>query len=173
MKKDSEKEKELFYSSKEIVKKNLISDSKVSVFYKSYHDSGNLKESLHFKKNKLEGVAIFYDENGKKLQRAMFKNNLLHGLMISYDNGKPITSTTYLDGKEHGIRLIFAKNRNISAIMHYKFGKLNGMSTFFDEDKNKIREANYRDGELHGEVRNFHKNGLVISNESFQDGVKI
>ena len=62
-------------------------------------DDGMLFAQLSYKKDKLDGECLFYDE-GRACERVNYQNDIKHGWSTSFENGKESISFLYEKGAQ-------------------------------------------------------------------------
>ncbi|WP_375239000.1 toxin-antitoxin system YwqK family antitoxin [Aurantibacter sp.] len=69
-----------------------------------YYLSGQLAETMHYKKGFLYGESLSYSEKGKLLRVENYKNDLFHGVYKTFDgNGKPVEEGQYFNDERKGV----------------------------------------------------------------------
>ncbi len=63
--------------------------------YQEYFESGRIKVSGNYKKNKKIGVWLTYHPNGKKMMLVRYKNGIKHGWCYAYDKFEKETGKKY------------------------------------------------------------------------------
>jgi len=105
----------------------------------------------------IEGVWIYYDENGNKNSEGNYKNGKQEGFWISWDeNSIKESEGNYKNGRIDGFWIYWYPNGQLNAnnnhvaIKHseknYKNGKKDGLWIYWYENGNKKSERNWKNG---------------------------
>ncbi len=69
-----------------------------------YYASGQLAETMQYKKGFLDGESLSYSESGKLLRIENYKNDLFHGVYKTFDTkGNPVEDGQYFNDQRKGI----------------------------------------------------------------------
>lgn len=68
-------------------------------FWKKWHNNGQLKEVVYWKKGKKKGKCFRYNSSGEIISIGKYVNNKLHGKKKIFENGKIVAKEYYKDGK--------------------------------------------------------------------------
>jgi antitoxin component YwqK of YwqJK toxin-antitoxin module len=99
---------EWFYyhkDSKQIMTQEFYNDEgKLNEKKSVYYISGQLAETMHYKKGVLNGESLSYSEQGKLLRVENYKDNLFHGVYKTFDGkGNPLEEGQYFNDERKGI----------------------------------------------------------------------
>ncbi len=153
----------------------------------SYDDKGRLKADAEFRKGKLDGKMLVYNENGQTVQHSRFGDDRLNGLSVFYDDkGLLIMKASFLNGKLHGLMSVYEeghlqaqfnyvngvregqavhynlKTGQISGTQQYKNDKPDGKAVWYDEEGILLSETMFKEGKMEGEKRDYYKNGQLM-----------
>lgn len=153
----------------------------------SYDDKGRLKTGIEFKKGKVDGKMLVYNENGQAVQHSRFGDDMLNGLSAFYDDrGLLIMKANFLNGRLHGLMTVYEeglvqaefnyvngvregravhynlKTGQPSGTQQYKNDKPDGKAVWYDEEGNLLSETMFRQGKMEGEKRDYYKNGQIM-----------
>lgn len=104
-------------------------------------------ELIGYRNGKKNGKWIRWDKNGLKCKGGEYKNDLKEGKEIWwYENGQKLLESNYKNGMLDG-----------KAIGYYDNGK-------------KFEETNYKNGEKHGRRILWDVSGIVIGEETYDEG---
>lgn len=110
----------------------------------------------------IEGLCIWYDENGNITQKGSYTNGKIDGEFIEYFPDGTVKSTTnYAMGQLHGERNVYSGTGNIVRQGYYESGQKHGKQIEYRQDGNISRYENFDHGKLHGEKRTFWLDGQV------------
>ena len=105
----------------------------------SYYDNGQKKYDIEYKNNKIDGVALYWDENGNIINKVHYINNKFHGKWIDY----------YTNG-------------NVKHIVHYDFGRKNGEEIWYYQSGNIKSKIFYKDDQIVSNILRWDSNGNII-----------
>jgi hypothetical protein len=145
---------EKIYTIDEVFLKNDVYYDKITKkaidgIFKEYHESGNLKSELIYKKGNPNGLAKEY----------------FNGILNYHDGkGKYITEHiryeyNYIDGKIEGIRKQYGPHGKLLWLSTYKNGKLDGIIKGFYDSKHLRIEVSYKNGKRNGYTYIYYKSG--------------
>jgi antitoxin component YwqK of YwqJK toxin-antitoxin module len=88
-----------------------------------------------------------YFDVGKKFSEHHYLNGRPHGLSVMWnENGQKSSETNYVNGKEDGIYKIFVDGK-LFMTTNYKDGKKDGLeTTYYPASEKKLSEKTYKDG---------------------------
>ncbi|OBV29939.1 hypothetical protein BKN38_09985 [Helicobacter sp. CLO-3] len=138
---------------------------------------GNLRATLSFKNNLLEGISKAY-KNGQVVREVPYKQGLIDGVMITYsDSGASDprrVETAYKAGKKHGASKIY-QNENLISLREYQNGVLHGIaethldpSTSASESGASMTRTHYRNGSKEGKSSGY-ANGKLVFEQTYQN----
>jgi len=119
--------------------------------WRSYYESGNIKNSVTYSSGVPEGIAFFYYDDATNTQRA--EVSFEEGVIVStfkeyYNNGARKANILYKKGQKHGDAEFYYRTGEIKITGHYKDGLKNGKWKFFDENGNNIATEKWKNGTL-------------------------
>ena len=106
----------------------------------TYHDNGKIKYDVIYKDNKLDGIAMTYDDTGTLINRSNYFNNQLHCEWIDY----------YPSG-------------NIQHVINYSFNLKNGVEIWYYESGNIKSKIVYKNDKILIDIIRWNDNGEIIS----------
>lgn len=112
----------------------------VKIWQKSYHDNGQLKYDLKFKKGKIHGKNLEYYKNGNLKLEAIWTNGVRDSMKFYYESGE---LNAELKGNK-GIE--YHENGKISLVAEMKNDKKHGLVIQYDSSGKKIKEIMYANG---------------------------
>ncbi len=128
-----------------------------------YNENGLAVQHSRFGDDRLNGLSVFYDDRGLLIMKANFFNGRLHGLMTVYEEGKMQAQFSYVSGVKEGQSVHYnLKTGRPSGIEHYKNGKPDGKALWYDEEGNLLSEAMFKQGKMEGEKRDYYKSGQIM-----------
>ena len=103
----------------------------------TYYKNGVLQSEVYKISGKLNGQAIYYDNESNIISIANYKNNILNGMWIEYyKNGKTKHSIKYNYGLKNGSELWYYENGNIKSETVYDDDKIIFETLRWDSDGN-------------------------------------
>ena len=136
---------------------------------KDHYKSGKIQfEGISLVKDEplsLEGLAIWYYENGNISEKGYFKNNLPNDSLISYYSEGQIKSIAiHKSGLLIGKYIEYFPDGSIAFSSNYNDGKLNGMLIKYKKPDQIDYKAEFRDDEMHG-IYEFYNSKNVLENK--------
>ena len=127
-----------------------------------WYDDGQKEKEETFKDGKLDGLTEEWHVNGQKSFEGNYKNGELDGKVIEwYDDGQKKKEETYKDGKLDGLKEEWHVNGQKSFEGNYKNDKLDGKVTEWYDNGQKMSEENYKEGKRVGISKRWHRNGQL------------
>ncbi len=142
--------KEYFENSENVKIEGHIQNHKPNGIWKSYYESGRIKNSVNYKDGIIEGEAWFYydDENKTIKANAVFESDMLEGIYTEYfENGTQKAKMLYKAGLADGDAEFYYPNGKLKITAEYKDGLKNGKWFYFDEKGKEIGREKYKRGE--------------------------
>lgn len=142
-----------------------------------FDEEGNLRATLNFKNNLLEGISKAY-KNGQVVREVPYKQGLIDGVMITYSDSGASDSrrieTAYKAGKKHGASKIY-QNENLISLREYQNGVLHGIaethldsSASMSESGASMTRTHYRNGSKEGKSSGY-ANGKLVFEQTYQN----
>ena len=143
---------------------------KVTDYYKS--GKKQWEGTLYsFEPELIDGLAIWYHENGNKNVVRTFKKGLQQGLETYYfESGKTESKTNFTDGIKTGRVEVFYENGKKQVEGFYREGEKSGKWYWYYENGNRAIEKEYKNDQLNGRYLEYDKTGKVIKQEAYIDG---
>lgn len=135
---------------------------------KKYHENGNIKSKIRWKKNEMKS-ALFYYENGNLKTSIAYKNGKIDvGILNFYENGNLKSKMLYKNGVPEKFFKIYDKNKEVEekvekVELFYPNGNIESRSYFI---VNKNVETVYQDGP----DEKYYENGNLKSRVVFING---
>jgi antitoxin component YwqK of YwqJK toxin-antitoxin module len=112
--------------------------------YKEYYSNSNISCELPIVKGKLDGVSIFYYEDGTKKESRSYSGGLKNGLWSGWDEkGNSTAEASYKNDMKDGNWYIWDEKGHKRYEMHYKEGAKTGTWNMWDENGVLIMTKNY------------------------------
>jgi YD repeat-containing protein len=166
-----------------------------SLEFEDEMNSDKVIQKTYFTKGNLDSIENF--DNEQLIQKRFFVNNKENGITKSwYESGKLMSQYIFVEGKKHGLSIMFHPNDTkymeglykddlqegiwnewytngkVRVECQYILGQLDGEIRYFFEN-GKIQESgNYIKGLLNGNWKNYDDQGNLISIKNYQDGKK-
>jgi len=174
---------------KEIINRFDKNGNKKGV-WKSFYNSGKLKQESNYNNGLLNGYLKEYDEDGKLLKATLYIDGVaqlyaeeLATLDIKkeyYPNGTVKKEGTYdVTGKEHGTLKFYDEKGNLMDIKIYRHGILLAKGIVDEEDRRQgYWEEYYENGDIKskgkedGMMHEYYDDGTLITEGEFIDGLK-
>ena len=126
-----------------------IEDNKIIGLWRSYYESGNIKNSVTYSDDKINGEAYFYYDDEIKTKKAVVQfedDQIIDEYQGFYENGAQKTLIKYKKGQMDGEAQFYYKTGRIKIEGNYKDGLKHGKWVFFDESGEKIKKENWKKG---------------------------
>lgn len=96
--------------------------------------------------------------SGKIKFKSKLKNGLLDGLSLFFaENGKPLSETNYKEGRLEGeCRYYYLENGALFSVQHFKQGLFDGKQEYFYPNGKPKTILHYKEGKIVGEVELFN-----------------
>lgn len=145
------------------------------VLIEVFDSNGNLRATLSFKNNLLEGVSRAY-RNGQILREVPYKAGLIDGIMHTYIlETQPQThiEESYKAGKKHGATKVYYGNKLVS-IKEYTNGMINGVVTTYPNTTSHNNQAfttktHYQAGNKEGESSGYAQGEIIFKQHYYKD----
>jgi antitoxin component YwqK of YwqJK toxin-antitoxin module len=162
-----------------------------------YHSNGNLRETSHFRDDKLVGLTTVFFENGRKSYTVTYKDgegtgpyegftrsgakvihkNLEggenHGQYLGYfEVGEPFVEYkgNYVDGKLNDTLYEYYANGKLYEKSNFKEDMLHGMEYTYFLNNQLSNEQSYKEGVLHGPQIGYYVNGQIMYRATLENG---
>ena len=106
---------------------------------KDFHDNGKIKYKIQKLNDKIDGYAIYWDNEGNLISEAHYSNDLLHGVWKEY-----------------------FQNGNLKYMVTYEYGLKNGYEYWFYENGTKKSETLYLEDIVVVDIIRWDKEGNII-----------
>lgn len=136
------------YKNNKLIAKSTVKNGMTDGPVETYYETGELRSTVNFKKDKKEGIEIFYDKKGNVIVEQPYKNGKLHGTLRRY-----------------------SENNTLIEEGEYSKGKKDGKYNFYDENGNLVQSQEYDDDFMDGTVKSY-ENGILVSKIDYSDGMK-
>ena len=138
----------VYYEDDKTIKfEGRITDNKINNIWRSYYESGNLKSTVNYNENLVEGIAFFYydDKNETKMAEINYNEDLINGIYQEfYKNGAQKAKLNYDEGELHGDAEFYYKTGSIKIKGKYKKNKKKGRWIFYNEKGEVINKERMR-----------------------------
>jgi len=136
--------------------------------------SGQKKSEENFKKNKLEGISIFWYENehGQKQSESSFSKGKRDGRHREwYTNGQLKIDELYQKGKRSGLSTLYYENikKQIQTTTSYARGLKNGLLTEWFPTGKKKSETTFKKNKKQGLHNQWYSNGKLQREEYYKN----
>lgn len=143
--------KEYYDGGKKLKFEGLIHNSNMTGTWKTYYESGNIKNTVNYDNSILEGNAWFYydtEDNTKKAD-ATFEDDELEGTYFEYyESGTQKAKIEYEDGKAYGDAEFYYPNGKLKIKARYKNGYKNGRWIYYNEKGKPVGKTKWKKGKL-------------------------
>ncbi len=141
-----------YYEGGEKIKyEGLLRNGGMTGTWKSYYESGNIKNSVNYDKGEIQGEVFFYFDvaGAVKKAEAVFEDDELNGVYFEYyENGTQKARIEYDDGKAYGDAEFYYPNGRLKIRAEYRKGLKHGKWVYYNEKGNPAGKAKWRKGEL-------------------------
>lgn len=141
--------------------------------YLVYNDKGALIEKKYFKEGKLDGLYESFFKVGESLLEwhIPYKNGEVVSIATEYyANGDVYNEIPFENGKRHGVDKKFHFNKKPSSEINYINGELSGSYKTFHSNGNVREEGFSEDNFYNGPFKTYYKNGALESDETYIKG---
>ncbi len=187
--KQSGKKKELTVINAEKKKVAIIrlKDNLKDGWQEKFNQQETLVEKSMYKNDQLDGLQIFYDNQGKIREKKEFrwnpetKKSELHGIYESYSQGKKLMQHTYKNNMQNGPFKEWNTNGILVKKGTYQNNQLVGKYEEFTNNGKKRAIRNYiiitselgkEQSVLHGSYVYYKENGDILSEGMYENGKK-
>lgn len=144
------------------------------IFEKEYYSSGELKNSICYNQQALEGPSRFFSKEGKILSETWFVNGLKEGKCRNYYASGTIRSIQcYRHHLLHGKQEYYFPQGSVQMILNFKEGMLEGLGKIYFPDGSIYRELNYLNGKRHGTESQWNSAGQLMGICEYENGIPI
>jgi len=129
-----------------LVYDGYLENGNMQDIWRSYYASGNIKSTVNYKDNQIDGASVFYYDNDDHIIRAEvdFNNNKINGLYKEYyTNGNIKVSIEFKDGIRWGAILYYYRNGQIKTEGQFKNGKQSGKWKYYSKSGEIINKVNW------------------------------
>ena len=126
-----------------------VKDYQMNGMWRTFYESGNLKNSVNYLEGKVDGISYFYYDdkvNTKKAEVIFEENMIIDTYQEFYDNGAQKTKIEYKDGKMDGDAEFFYRTGRIKIEGSYKDGEKNGKWIYYNQNEQKIKKEKWKNG---------------------------
>jgi hypothetical protein len=101
---------------------SIVNDEAVFI-KKRFYDNGRISQFSHLSSTGLDGLTVFYHQNGKLWSERVYKNNIPYTVVSNYDSdGDPVEKGTLYNG--NGTLYIYGSDGRLDIIEKYENEKL-------------------------------------------------
>jgi antitoxin component YwqK of YwqJK toxin-antitoxin module len=118
--------------------------------WRSYYESGNIKNSVNYTDGELNGEAYFYYDDAKNTVKAeaIFEDDKITGTYYEfYENGAQKAEINYVKGLADKTAKFFYANGKLKIDANYKDGLKHGRWIYYDERGNEVGREKWKKGE--------------------------
>ena len=167
-------------------------NGKVSGKWFWYYSNGKTEREATFIDGEYHGFVYNYDQNGNLEDKYEYNLGDLVNTSYSYaEDGKTvITTTEYLDGKQHGRKVFYSNEGKLQLIRYYEYDRLTGFSYLDKEGKempvteiknethkivsyfdngHKAREMEIVNGDVINEYKSYYYNGVLHTSHVYKN----
>lgn len=140
---------EYFADGKTIKYEGKVRNGKFDGLWKSYYQSGRIKNSITYVDGKINKDAAFYfdDKDNTVKAEVTFEDDKVTGYYQEfYPNGARKSKIWYSDGVAHGPAEYYHRNGKLKITGRYKNGKKHRRWKFYDEKEKLIGKQKWRNG---------------------------
>jgi len=138
--------------------------------WKWFYPNGNIKRIEYYRKGKLEGPQIEYDEQGNEIAKGDYYNGLREGDWF-YHVGDYKETGQFTLGYKNGIWKSYYKNGKLAFIGEFDEGQPKGKHTYFHNNGVKKQIGKYQAGLKQGNWKTYNKQGEVIEILRYKRGL--
>ena len=132
-----------------------------------YYPSGKIRQIIHYRNGKKQGVSKEFDENGTVITIYEYHND--------YMTAREYINRLNANGEKHGTWKTFYPDGTLKEEEYYKNGILDGATKLYSEKGNPIGGRTYRDGKIIEEgiqmvvepilLTSYYEDGITIKRE--------
>jgi antitoxin component YwqK of YwqJK toxin-antitoxin module len=159
------------------------------------YPSGSIKSEMNYIGKKLDGISVWYYENGNKQLQISYENGLTEGKLIRWSatgtksveecyskghrNGKSITwdeagnrmeEKNFVNDTLDGKYILWYPTGMVKIAGTYSQGLFNACWEYFNETGLKVGEGNFRNG--NGKQQAISRNGKITHEVTYRNNVK-
>lgn len=155
----------------------IIKQSNNTFIVKDYYKSGKIQfEGISTTQEdplSVEGIAIWYFENGNISQKGYFENNIVNDSLISYYSDGQIKSLgIYKSGKLNDTYREYFPNGSIAGSASYQNGELNGTLIKYKSPEQIDYKVEFKNGEMNGLYEFYSSNNTLFNKGNTKNGYK-
>ena len=122
----------------------------------------------------VEGLVIYWYENGQKMIEWNYLNGKLNGTQIHwYENGQKKSVSHYKNGEDNGLFTEWFENGNKRVEVNRENGAANGLTIEWYEDGSKKAETMWKNGTLEGRNVEWYPNKQKKSEKHYKKNLPI
>jgi len=127
-----------------------------------YHDNGQVREIIHYKNGKLDGVRISISKKGKLNEQEFFLNGQYHGLQLYFhDTAKKKIEINYVHGMKEGQFIRYYKNGKKQEEAYYTNDQKHGFAEWYFDNEQLSMQYKYSYGMIIDTAYAYYKNGKL------------
>jgi uncharacterized protein len=152
-------------------RKNIYGiNDEVVVFY----ENGRPALVGTYKNGMRQGAAVELNRIGDIIVKSFYKDDKLEGLAISFDDkGQKTEETSFKNGLKDGENIYYFSNGNIKYKQNYLNDELEGTYQSFFPNGSKYGEGNFVKGLVQNKFKNYYENGVLNSEQNYKDGLLV
>lgn len=141
--------------------------------FRSFYESGEMKEESFYQNGVLHGTRTLFYETGTPMIRETHEEGRFHGLYQSfYENGKVDLEGNYVDGSMEGEWRRYYDSGELMEIVSFHENLENGPFTEFYKNGNLKAEGQYLNGDAeHGLLKLYNEEGELIRKMDCKNGI--
>ncbi|MFH0778020.1 MAG: PKD domain-containing protein, partial [Candidatus Eisenbacteria bacterium] len=137
-----------------------------------WYKNGNKLQDATYVDGYLDGLAIWYNEDGGKHEEVTYKKDIMDGQRIVYqDNGQKLTECIMRDNCQDGTWSSYYENGAQSETKTYKMDVLDGPYTEYFKNGKRRETGQYREGKRDGEWQEWNEEGKLVSQYSLSEDI--
>lgn len=148
-------------------------DKPVGTFFYYYETGGKSSEVTYEGEDGVKAMAKFFHKNGAVMAEGMYINQKKEGTWTYYDDQTILSSKeTYVDGKLHGVSMVYFLNGQLAAKIPYVDGLKTGDFVEYFQDGSVRMEGTYQDNTYTGPYKQYYQGGQVMIEGQYKAAVK-
>lgn len=149
----------------------MITDGKVTAYFKHYYPNGQLKQEFFIKDNVSDGLEKEYDERGNLIAEQIWRNGKKEGISTYYYEDGSKEEIPYVNDVHNGLSKLYHPNGQLAAESYVIDGVQEGLMKNYYPDGALMAEGYVKKGKPDGIIKQYYPSGKLLQLITLKEGI--